>query len=624
MFSNTTRFKDWLRESALHFDKTKALGRKTRHYKNGDQLDATIKTILANRGQPEQYENQIEKHYNSIIGFKDDRDVEIKLYGTEVRDRAGADMLNAVIKTIRDTTNYEDEVEALDDELAIEGVAYAELTIDALGEFDRFGREHKDVQAKHVPSIEMFPDPFSRAKNYNDDARYLTRAFWIDHEDLYGFGFDETLVDALSNTNYLSDIVDNDLYANETIRKRVLFCYTWYRKFNKKTKQDEFFYCFWSDNTILLQDISPYSFKGFPYEVEFLNRDFSADIKYWGLFRHIMPLQDHINFAKLRLQNMLGSNKTLVNRGAIENNDIVQFNAEWSLDNSTVLVEDINGIKDVKQTMQIDQILNIIIDARNQITELLNSNKEILGNANNRMSGVGQERRIKSALVGLSKFTNRSDALQKKIIKKMVEFIKQYYNAERIFSIIDDEYMQDFLTMNETITNQYGGIDFTKHDDGTLSPLAKNRIDIGKYDLVFLAKPSSDTMSAERLKQNVELLKVLQITDPTLVKYLVPDILKDSDSPSAMKIKKIIEAQQMQNTNSPEAQKEAQISESERQLEMIYKQSQTNLNNAKAKALDDKNRIDLQKAFSHSIIASEGVKEKMQRNQLNSLRGVRS
>jgi len=622
MFTDTLKLKDWLRESALHFDKTKAFGKKCRKYKNGDQLDSTIKNILANRGQPEQYENQIAKHHNSILGVKEDRDVEIKLYGTEREDRAGALMLNALIKAITTAHDYESEVEALDDELSIEGVAVCELTIDALGEFDRFGREHKDVRAKHVPCSEVFLDPFSRSKNYNDDARYLTRAFWVDVEDLYSFGFDEKKIEELSTNNYLADIVADDLTADELIRKRVLLSYTWYKKYNKAKKTDEFYYCFWSDTTILLQGLSPYSFKGFPYEVEFLNRDFTGAIKYWGLFRDIMPIQDHINFAKLRLQNMLGSNKTLVEKGAIENDDIVQFNQEWSLDNSTVLVENVNGIKDVKQNIQIQQILNIIIDGRNQITELLNSNKEILGNANNRMSGVGQERRIKSGLVGLSKFTNRSDSLQKRIIKKKVEFIKQYYNSERVISIIDNEYVQDFMVMNEAKAGAYGGVEFEAVENGKVIPVASNTIDIGKYDLVYIAKPKSDTMSSERLKQNIELLKILQSTAPDLVELLVPDILKDSESPSASKIRQIIEARQQERQNSPEVNRQNEIQEAEARLDFIYKQSQTNLNNAKAKALNDKNKIDLQKAFSNSLIAKENVKAKFQKNQINSLRGV--
>jgi len=623
MFDDTTLLVDWLRESSRHFKKTKEFSRKVREYYNGDQLDTTIKNILANRGQPEQYENNIAKHNNAILGFKKERDVEIKLFGRQQRDRESAQMLNALLKAITQVSEYAQEVDALDDELSLEGIAIAELSISASGEYDEFNREHKDLETKQVPSSEMYLDPFSRGKNYNDDARYLTRCFWIDKADLFALGFSKDKIEELTNTNFIADVVEDDLWADETIRKRVLLAYTWYRKWDDTEKKDKFYYAFWSNETILLQNETPFWFDGFPYEIEFLSRDFKGDIKYWGLYRDIMPIQDHINYAKLRLQNMLANNKTLINKSALIDEDIDGFNEEYSLDNATVMVEDINGIKDIKQNVQIQQILNIIIDGRNQISELLNSNKEMLGTANNRMSGVGQEQRIQTGLVGLSRFMNASDNLQKKLIKKSVKFIEQYYDTQRVVSIIDEDYMQDFITMNEAVVNEMGGVDFEMLGDGMVRPMAKNSISVGKYDLIFTAKPKSSSMSAERLRQNVELLKVLQSTDPELVKYLVPDILKDSDSPSAKKIRMIIEQRDEQSQNSPQAQIQAQQEQEIQKLNMMLKQSQTTLNNSKAKAMLDKNKIDLQKAFSGSLIAKENVKAKSDKNQLDAMRRIK-
>ena len=622
MFADTTLLIEWLRESSRHFKDTKAFAKKVRKYYNGDQLDQSVKNILANRGQPEQYENQIAKHNNAILGFKNERSIDIKLYGTQQKDKASADMLNALIKSITQVNSYEEEILSLDDELSIEGVAVSELSITASGEYDGFGREHKDLDIKQVAGEEGFLDPFSRGKNYNDDARYLHRCFWIDEDDLYALGFDKEKIQELSSTNYISDMVEDDLYVDESIRKRILLCYTWYRRYDHEVQKDKFYYCFWSGPVILLQDETPFYFDGFPYEVEFLNRDFKGKIKYWGLYRDIMPLQDSINYAKLRLHNMLANSKTYVNKSAIIDEDIEQFNEENSVDDSTIMVEDVNGIKDVKRNVQIQQILNIIIDSRNQISELLNSNKEMLGVANNRMSGVGQEQRIQTGLVGLSRFMNASDNLQKKIIKKAVEFIKQYYDTQRVISVIDEDYMQDFITMNEAVYNENGGVEFEVLEDGNTKPIANNTIEVGKYDLIFVAKPKSSTMSQERLRQNVELLKVLQSTDPELVKYLVPDILKDSESSSANKIKEIIEQRDMQAQNNPQAQAQAQLEQENQKLSLMLKHSQANLNNSKAKAMLDKNKIDLQKAFSNSLIQKESVKAKHDKNQLDAMRRV--
>lgn len=620
MFEDTSTLIEWLRESSRHYEKTKAFSKKIRSYYNGDQLDTYIKNILSNRGQPEQYENQIAKHNNAILGFKKERAIDIKLFGRQQQDKASANILNALLKAISQVSEHEQEVDALDDELSIEGIAVAELSISTSGEFDRFGREHKDSEMKHVSAEEIYLDPFSRAKNYNDDARYLSRAFWIDREDLYALGFDEKKIEELSSDNFISDLHDDDLYADENIRKRVLLVYTWYRKYDKQSKREKYYYCFWSNRIILMQGESPYDFDGFPYEVEFLNRDFKGEIKYWGLYRDIMPLQDHINYAKLRLQNMLANNKTLVQKGALIDEDIEAFNEEWSLDNATVAVEDVNGIKEIKQNVQIQQILNIIIDGRQQISELLNSNKEMLGVANNRMSGVGQEQRVRTALIGLSRFVNASDLLQQRIVKKRIKFIEQYYDTERVVSIVDEDYMQEFMTLNEPVRQENGAVAFEILENNEMRPVVKNKITTGKYDLIFTAKPKSSSMSAERLRQNVELLKVLQSTDPELVRYLVPDILKDSDSPSAANIRKIIEQRDTASQNSPAAQEQAQLQKQIELLEMRLKNSQANLNDAKAKALIDGNKIDLQKAFSRSLIDKQNVQAKHDKNQLDAIK----
>ena len=102
----------------------------------------------------------------------------------------------------------------------------------------------------------------------------------------------------------------------------------------------------------------------------------------------------------------------------------------------------------------------------------------------------------------------------------------------------------------------------------------------------------------------------------------MPDILKDSESPSAKKIKEIIEQRDAQMQNSPEAQQNAQLQAENARLSLLVKQSQANLNNTKAKAMLDRNQIDLQKAFSNSLIQKEAVRAKHDKNQLDAMRRI--
>jgi hypothetical protein len=141
MYDNTNQFKEWLRESHYHFKDTKAFHKKGRNYHNGDQLDYWTKLILANRRQPEQHENNIAKHNNAILGFKADRETEIQVIGMQQRDKATANLHNAILKAIRENANYQEEVDSSDSHLSIEGVSVLELNVIGSGDFDQFNRE---------------------------------------------------------------------------------------------------------------------------------------------------------------------------------------------------------------------------------------------------------------------------------------------------------------------------------------------------------------------------------------------------------------------------------------------------------------------------------------------------
>lgn len=621
MYDNTNQFKEWLRESHYHFKDTKAFHKKGRNYHNGDQLDHWTKLILANRRQPEQHENNIAKHNNAILGFKADRETEIQVIGMQQRDKATANLHNAILKAIRENANYQEEVDSSDSHLSIEGVSVLELNVIGSGDFDQFNREHKEITFRELDPDNCYFDPYSKALDYNKDGRYFAEAYWVDKEVLYRFA-DKDVVDGLSVNNFISDVHNDDLTIVNQNRKRCLVVYMWYKKYDTESKKDKIYFSFWSGNTILVQAENPFIFDSFPFEFTFLNRDFDAKIKYWGLYRDVMPLQDNINYAKLRLFNMIGTSKTLVQRGAIQDDDIDLFAAEFALDSATVLVEDINGIKDVKMQSQIQQLLNVIIDSRNQINEILGVNKEMLGTANNRMSAVGQERRIETGLVGLSKFLKACETRDKRVAKKTIKLVEQYYDSERVISIIDEDFAQEYLIINQTVQNEYGGVSYDLTEDGKLVPISQNKIIAGKYDLIYTNKLKSTSINSERLRANVELVKILQSTNPDLVQYIVPEILKDSDSPSADKIRRIVYQKEQERQNSPETAAQNQADEATRQMDMAYKNSMINLNNAKARAMMNKNDIDLQKAYSSAVIAKENIVNKQQQAMLKAGKGA--
>ena len=75
--------------------------------------------------------------------------------------------------------------------------------------------------------------------------------------------------------------------------------------------------------------------------------------------------------------------------------------------------------------------------------------------------------------------------------------------------------MQEYVTINETVVNEYGGVDY-EVEDGKLKPIANNQIIAGKYDLIYTNKLKSTSINTERLRSNVELVKNITITFSTI------------------------------------------------------------------------------------------------------------
>jgi Sec-independent protein translocase protein TatA len=106
-----------------------------------------------------------------------------------------------------------------------------------------------------------------------------------------------------------------------------------------------------------------------------------------------------------------------------------------------------------------------------------------------------------------------------------------------------------------------------------------------------------------------------------LIEHLLPELLKDSLG-SANKIKKLIDNANSKQEQNPANEQNQALQQQVAQLEMMYKSSQTNLNNAKAKALENKNKIDLQKAFANTQIAMANVEAKKEISNNNLARSL--
>jgi hypothetical protein len=598
MFSDTSTLKLWFNESLELLKDSRLEAEKAANYAHGDQLGEEIKLVLNNRGQPEQWENNIAKVDNKISGFKQSRATEIKLFGRQKDDKTTAILLQDTIRAIHDTSDFDTVKESSDEDMRYAGFAVQELRVEKSDEVDEFGRNYRDIYVQNIPSNQSFLDPFSKDKDYKD-ARYFHQAFWTDKENLY-IDFDKELVDALPESNHTEDTKLDETTYDTHNRKRVLVIYTWYKKYDAKTNTNKIYYCYWGGDTILKQEENPYKeyFDDFPITVRFLrSRKYSP--QYAGMYKDILPIQDALNFAKLKIWHKLGNVKVLVEDGAVD--DIVVFKDDYSVDDSVTEVNDINGIKEIKQHNDISQLLSIVVDSRNQMKELLGLSDEFLATASNRMGADALNQRINMGALGLSSFLKASAKLQENTLKKMLPLIQEFYDATRVMKIVDEDLGSKYFTINQPKQDANGFIEYEQDSDGTLVPSMDNKLNIGKYDLIYSEMEKPLTSSSERYRQDVELMKLLGQVAPQYVPLLLPEILADSHTSVAEKIRFIIESQQNQESQDPMGDINKQFEMRKMQLDLAEQESRIGLNHAKSVHTADKNNIEMERIMQREI-----------------------
>ncbi|QDF28965.1 portal protein [Halarcobacter anaerophilus] len=591
---NEKQRKDWLLleelkqqvdESTFHFRKSKDTAKRVNSYIKGDQLPQEVKELLAERDQPEMWENIFKKIDAKISGLKITSKQEIKAFGRQKgEDRVQANLITNILKTTMDSTEWWANKKRADLSLRSSGVSIVEAKIKNTGERDILGKRIKEIRYEHLPTSQCHLDPFAINPDYSD-ARYFHRERLLVIDELYRY-FPKEKVDKL---RVYTQEYYNEYSSKSTSQysKRAKIYYSWFRKWNQRKKRDVIYYAIWSDEVILETKESPYNLRRFPISIRRMDEiDYEDPADVRGLYYNLLPIQDRINNCHLRAIHMMGTNKLLFESDAVD--DAETFIEDYSQDSAVVEVNSgaITGkkIQDIKQYNEIANLRSEIADLRNQAEAIVGMNNEILGSAVNRLSGAAIENRQNAGLVGLQDFIDTSAEQDKDLAEISLELIQQYFTAETVYKITEKSEADAYFIANELERDANGAV---IREAG--QPKRKNSLQIGRYDIILQQMPYSRGSTAERQKVWAEYIKALQTTHPHLVPRMIEMSLLDTDSPVAMQVSKLIEEdRQAQEQNAGQAQQAQQFQMQKMQLEMQNMmakieemQSKANLNKAK-------------------------------------------
>src|SRR5574341_705020 len=147
-------------------------------YREGEQWSAAELDELKKRGQPDTRNNQIHVTIERMVGQFVQQKTRLAFRGRNPTDAPLADTYSDLLLFIRQQTGeeFEEREQALDGFTTGFGIAYVGITFDEM--------YNPKIEVKHKDCFTIFPDPYSRRYDWNEDARFVAEAPWTDLDEL--------------------------------------------------------------------------------------------------------------------------------------------------------------------------------------------------------------------------------------------------------------------------------------------------------------------------------------------------------------------------------------------------------------------------------------------------------
>ena len=428
----------------------------TEYFHNRQYTDNQLAT-LANRGQPAETFNVIKLFTRLLLGYYSTVVNTVKVSPIQMQDTLTAAILNDVADYTFRVNNFTSEGDKVKFDGMISGLLCAYTDVKDTGQVEVFGRPIYKIELQHVPAAEIILDPLSRLEDYSD-ARFIHRFKWTSKEDLIK-SYGKTKVEELDSYNNHVDVKEADfsyLYNTEFIGKYRV--YDNYLVIHTILIDDagNRWSIHWSQDTILSKKKITYKEVKFPYRVEKVH--YSDIAEYYGLFREIMPTQDAINQALIKIQLMVNTQKAIVEEDAVESID--EFRDAFYRVNAVIPVKSLAGIKIDSLSKEVQDQYIIIKEALDRIQRILSVNDAFLGMAYASDSGAKVKLQQNASMVALRYFTSKLEHFYKLLGEDVIFLAKQYYTAHQVLRLTDEYEGDRWVELNRPALIPNGQVDF--------------------------------------------------------------------------------------------------------------------------------------------------------------------
>lgn len=332
---------------------------------------------------------------------------------------------------------------------------------------------------------------------------------------------------------------------------------------------------------------SPYRHNRFPFTPIWCYRRGSDGMPY-GVIRNLRDLQTHINRAAARAQHILSTNKTVMEKGAVD--DLDEFEEEVARPDAIIVV---NPGK--KLDMAVDrELAPAHLDLMSRMISMVQSQSgvtdESLGRTTNAVSGKAIiARQDQGSLATAIPFDNLRLA-RKLHGEKMLSLTEQFMSDKKSFRITNERGTPEYITIN----------------DGT----AENDISKTKSDFIVGEGQWNATQRQAQVQSLMDMIKDVAPGAPEILKITLDLIVEAMDIPNRDEIVKRI--RQETGMTDPDADPNAPPTEEELakaeamaiQEELAKRGAEAEIASLEAKAAADVSRAAKADADAKKVLAT--------------------
>jgi hypothetical protein len=147
-------------------------------YREGEQWTAAEKAELEERHQPDTVNNQISVVVNKLVGELVKQRFRVGFRGrNDEQDKEISELLSDIFLYVRQSNDLEFEERDMADDGFTGGMGVLDVSVT----FDDLAMP--EIKVRHEDPLIVFPDPDSRAYDWNEDGKFVARAKWWKVED---------------------------------------------------------------------------------------------------------------------------------------------------------------------------------------------------------------------------------------------------------------------------------------------------------------------------------------------------------------------------------------------------------------------------------------------------------